>query len=71
MEGWRDVLLSLDAAWRDLVLPEPDMLDFVDSQWEALTSLKSQLCVCVGGSGKRWGRSRRRGGRENWGWYVK
>lgn len=43
-------MLSLDAAWRDLVLLEPDMLDFVDSQWEALTSLKSQLW----GGGGEW-----------------
>lgn len=37
---WRDTLLSLDTVGRDLILPQSDVPDFVDSQWEALPSLR-------------------------------
>ena len=38
---WRDTLLSLDAEGRDLVLPQVDIANFVDSSWEALSFLRS------------------------------
>ena len=42
---WRDTLLSLDIVGRALVLPQSDVLDFVCSPWEALSSLRSDLGV--------------------------
>lgn len=41
-------------------VPRGDVPDFVDSKWEALPSLKSELA-------RGWSvRSRRKGGRGNW-----
>ena len=46
---------------KDLVLPQSDVPDFVDSSWKALPSLRNGWM------------SRGAGGREsgNWDWYVK
>ena len=49
-------MLSLDIGGRALILPQSDMLDFVDSLWEALPCLKSGGGVKYGeGGGNRRG----------------
>lgn len=48
---WRDTLLSLDTVGRALVLPQSNVLDFVDSPWEVLSSLRSGWESGVAGTG--------------------
>ena len=38
---WMDIWFYLDIVGRALVLPQSHVLDFVDSPWEALPSLRS------------------------------
>ena len=65
---WMDTLFSLDIEGRALVLPQNNVVGFVDSLWEALPSLRS-------GSGMEWqGEGRgtiRRGKSGDWDLYVK
>ena len=56
---WRDTLLSLDLMGRTLFLPQTNVLGFVDSPWEALSSLRSGWIVGVRkvegrGEGQEW-----------------
>lgn len=48
---WRDTMISLDRAGRALALPQSDELDFVDSSWETLPSLRSRGGKMVGAGG--------------------
>lgn len=45
---WWEAFLSLDIVRRGLVLPQFDILDFVDSPVEALTTLRSGWVCDVG-----------------------
>lgn len=61
-----DALLSLDIVGKTLVLPKRTVLDFVDTPWETLPSLRRGL-------GVGWwegGVSRRRGKSGNWAWSI-
>lgn len=41
----KDTFLSLDIVGWDLVLSQSDVVDFVDSPWDALSSLRNGLGV--------------------------
>ena len=55
-------MLSLDIVGRVLVLPQRNVLYFVDSPWEVLPSLRSGCSIEWGENGG----SRRREGSVNW-----
>ena len=52
---WRDTLLSLDIVGRALVLPQSNVIDFVDFPWKTLPSLRSGWGVGWGGKVKGTG----------------
>lgn len=65
-----DALLSLNAGWRGVVLLQLNVPCFVDYPWEKGPTLPERW-MGDGLAGCRWGGSRRKRGRSNYGWYTK
>ena len=59
---WRDTLLSLDTGEEELGPVSSDVIDIVDSPWEASPSRRGGCCMGWG-EGRRSGKT---GGRGNW-----